>query len=174
MYLRILAFVCLCSSLLITARLPAGQLPDHHWELLAVAYPPDRDVSVMLGGAERTLTSKGICKVKWRDETASMEIKLEDLPAASEIGWDGRQYVLWAIDSEKRKLNLGLVPLQGNGAKWKVQVPFRVFGLLVTAEENPQAETPSAAVVLESLLPTNPRLVVPVFRVDVALIPPQG
>ena len=173
-HLRFVTVVCLCFALLGAARLPAGKLPGNHWELLAVAYPPDRDVSVVLGGAERTLTSKGICKVKWQDGSASMEIEVEDLPAPSEIEWGGRQYVLWAIDSEKRSVNLGTVPLNKQDAKWKVQVSSRVFGLLVTAEENPQAEAPSGAVVMESLLPTDPRLVIPVFRLDVALNPPQS
>jgi len=171
---RLLAFVCLCFFLLGAASLPAGKLPGDHWELLTVAYPPDRDVSVVLGGAEKTLTSKGICKVKWQNGSASMEIKVENLPAASELGWAGRRYVLWAIDSEKRSVNLGPLPLNKKNAKWKTQAPFRVFGLLVTAEQNPSAEAPSGAVALESLLPTDRNLVLPVFRVDVALVPPQG
>jgi len=153
---------------------PAGQMPNHHWELLAVAYPPDRDVSVTLGGAEKTLTSKGICKVKWRENAATMEIEVEKLPPSHEIGGAGSQYVLWAVDSEKRVVNLGRVPLSGQNAKWQVQVPFRIFGLLVTAEANPQAEVPGTAVVLESLLPTDPFLVVPVFRIDVTLAATQG
>ncbi len=172
--MRMLLFVFLCFFLLGAASLPAGKLPGDHWELLTVAYPPDRDVSVVLGGAEKTLTTKGICKVKWQNGSASLEIKVENLPAASEIDWAGRQYILWAIDSEKRSVNLGPVPLNKKDAKWKVQAPFRVFGLLVTAEQNPSAEAPSGAVVLESLLPTDPRLVLPVLRVDVALVPPQG
>lgn len=154
--------------------LRAGELPDHHWEVLAVAYPPDRTVSVVLGGAARTLTSRGICEVKWRNSAATVAVEVENLPSPQEIGWAGRQYVLWAIDSEKRVLNLGLVPLQKKEAKWKLQVPFRTFGLLVTAEKNPQAEAPSAAVALESLLPKDPSLVVPVLRVEVALANSQG
>ncbi len=172
--MRMLLFVFLCFFLLGAASLPAGKLPGDHWELLTVAYPPDRDVSVVLGGAEKTLTTKGICKVKWQNGSASMEIKVENLPAASEIDWAGRQYVLWAIDSEKHSVNLGPVPLNKKSAKWKVQAPFRVFGLLVTAEQNPGAEAPSGAVVLESLLPTEPNLVLPVFRVDVPLVPAQS
>ena len=147
------------------------RLPNNGWQLLAVAYPPDRDVSVTLGGAERTLTSRGICKVQWSKEAASLELQLETLPSPADLGWAGQQYVLWAIDSEKRALNLGLVPLRGKEAKWKLQVPFRVFGLLATAEKNPQAQSPSTAVVLESLLPTDPNLVVPVFRVTLTLAP---
>ena len=155
--------------------LPAGRLPNHHWEVLAVAYPDGREVSVVLGGAERSLTAKGLGKVKWRDNVAAMEIELENLPSPGEVGKPGQQYVLWAIDSERRVVNLGLVPWRDQQAKWQVQVQLRVFGLLVTAEENPKAEVPSAVVALESLLPTDPFLVVPVFRVDVALVPPaQG
>ncbi len=172
--MRMLIFVFLCFFLLGAASLPAGKLPGDHWELLTVAYPPDRDVSVVLGGAEKTLTSKGICMVKWQNGSASLEIKVENLPAASEIDWAGRQYILWAIDSETRSVNLGPVPLNKKDAKWTGQAPFRVFGLLVTAEQNPSAEAPSGAVVMESLLPTDPRLVLPVLRVDVALVPAQS
>ena len=149
--------------------LRAGELPNQLWEVLVVSYPPDRTVSVTLGGGEKTLTSKGICEVRWRDDVAAVAVEVENLPAPHEIGWPGRQYVLWAVDSEKRMLNLGVVPLAKNEAKWRLQVPFRTFGLLVTAESDPQADAPSAAVVLESLLPTNPSLVVPVLRVEVPL-----
>ena len=150
----------------------AGPVPNHHWEVLAVAYPPDRTVSILLGGAERTLTSKGLCEVKWQKDVATMEIGVENLPAPGELGKPGQQYVLWAIDSDKRILNLGLVPWRDKQAKWKVQVPFRIFGLLVTVEGNPKAEVPSTTVALESLLPTDPFLVLPVFRVDMALVSP--
>ena len=167
-------FVCLWFFLLPAARLPAGQLPDNHWEVLTIVYPPDRDLLVALGGAEKTLTSKGTCKVKWRKDAAALEIVIRNLPSVGEVGWAGRQYVLWAVDREKRTLNLGLVPVRGKDAKWELQAPFRVFGLLVTAEQDPKATAPSAAVAIESLLPTNPDLVVPVYRVDLALVPPKS
>lgn len=163
-----------CLLLIASARLAAGLLPNNQWELLVIAYPPDRDVSVTLGGAEHTLTSKGLCKIKYKKEGASMEVEIHDLPSAQAIGWPGTQYVLWAIDEEKHAKNLGSVPMSGDGAKWNVQIPLRVFGLLVTAEKNAQASAPGTTVVLESLLPTDRYLVVPVFRVKVDLSPPQG
>ncbi|OFV99121.1 MAG: hypothetical protein A3H94_01050 [Acidobacteria bacterium RIFCSPLOWO2_02_FULL_60_20] len=152
-------------------RLHAERLPENGWQLLAVAYPADRDVEVVLGGAEKTLASKGLGKVKWHDNAATVELKLERLPSPAEAGWSGAQYVLWAIDSDKRTMNLGLVPANGSKAEWKIQLPFRIFGLLITAEKNPQAAAPSTAVALESLLPTDPNLVVPVFRVNLSLAP---
>jgi len=149
----------------------AERLPDNGWRLLAVAFPDDRDVELAMGGAERTLTSKGLAKVNWENNVASVELNLEGLPGPAEAGWTAAQYVLWAVDNEKRTMNLGPVPASGSKAELSVQVPFRIFGLLVTAEKNPQTSSPSTAVALESLLPTDPRLVVPVFRVNLTLAP---
>ncbi|HWP85332.1 MAG TPA: hypothetical protein VNN17_09095 [Terriglobia bacterium] len=150
---------------------PAERLPNNAWQLLAVGYPEDREVEVRLGGAEKTLIAKGRGKVRWKNGTSTVELRLEDLSGPEEVGWTGRQYILWAVDHEKRIVNLGRVPLNSHEAKWRLQVPFRIFGLLVTAETDPQAATPSVHVALESLLPTNPTLVVPAFRVPLALAP---
>ena len=161
-----LALIFLCSMPSRAERLTADG-----WELLVVGYPDGRDVAVVLGGGAKTLTAKGLCKVKWRKNVATLELEVAGLPAPADAGWAGAQYVLWAIDNEKRIMNLGLVPVSGKEAKWKLQAPLRTFGLLITAEKNPQATSPSADVALESLLPTNPNLVVPAFRVNVPLTP---
>jgi hypothetical protein len=161
----------LFAILICSLALRAEPLTADGWELLAIGYPDGRDVTVVLGGGAKTLTAKGLCKVKWRKDAAALELELDGLPAPADAGWAGAQYVLWAIDNENRILNLGLVPTKGKEAKWKMPVPLRIFGLLVTAEKNPQSTSPSADVVLESLLPTDPNLVVPVFRVTVTLTP---
>ena len=171
---RCILFVLSFYFLLPPALTRAGQLPGNRWDLLAISYPPDRDVTISLGGGEKTLTAAGTCKVRAKKESASFEIEIRDLSPAAEAGWTGRQYVLWAIDRDKRAVNLGVVPQRGKSAKWSLQVPFRAFGLLVTAEQDPKATAPGTAVALESLLPTNPDLVVPVYRVEVALASPQG
>jgi len=165
------AVFLLWTMVLSTAPLRGERLPNNGWRVLAVAYPEDRDVEVVLGGAEKTLISRGLCKVRWKDNAANLELKLENLPSPSDAGWSGTQYVLWAVDNEKRTMNLSLVPTNGGEAEWTVQVPFRIFGLLITAEKNPQATNPSINVALESLLPTDSRLVVPAFRVDLSLTP---
>ncbi|MBI2818172.1 MAG: hypothetical protein HYX72_14655 [Acidobacteria bacterium] len=165
--------VAVCLSAL-TGVTGAGQLPGNRWDLLAVSYPPDRDVRVSLGGADKTLTASGTCTVKAKERAASFEIEIKNLPSTGTAGWTGRQYVLWAIDNEKRAVNLGLVPQRGKSVKWSVEVPFRAFGLLVTAERDAKATAPGPDVAMESLLPTNPNLVVPVYRVEVALAAPQS
>ena len=170
---RIFSALLLCSFLL-SSWSRAGQLPGNRWDLLAIAYPPGRDIAVSLGGAEKTLSSSGAFKVKAKADSSSLEIEIKNLPAPGEVGWTGRQYVLWALDREKRVMNMGLVPVRGKGGKWSVQVPFRVFGLMVTAEQDPKASAPSGAVAMESLLPINPDIVVPIYRVEVALAQPKG
>lgn len=167
---KLLVILCWTISLL-ASNLAAGRIDTQHWQVLAVAYPPNKDVAVILGGGEKTLTTRGLAMVKWEKNSANMKIEIENLPAADSLGWAGRQYVLWAIDSDKKVLNLGLVPVSSKNARWQVQLPFRVFGLLVTAESNPTATVPGSSVVLESLLPDDPYIVVPVLRVEVTLSP---
>jgi hypothetical protein len=155
--------------LILSAHGFAGRTGKDTWELLAVGYPVDRDISVVLGGSERTLAAKGLCKVEWQNNVATLELEVENLAAPPQLGWTGQQYVLWAVDAEKRTLNLGPLPVNDNEAKWTGQAPFRIFGLLVTAEADAKATTPSNSVALESRLPTNPTLIVPVFRVNLSL-----
>jgi len=142
------------------------------WRLLTVAYPDARDVDVSLGGSERALTARGLLRVKWRDNQASVELEADQMPAAAELGVAGGQYVLWAVSQEKQIVSLGPLPLSGKKIKSRAQVPFRIFGLMVTAESDPQAKSPSGAVALESRLPLNPNLVLPVFRIEVPLTIP--
>jgi hypothetical protein len=53
--------------------------------------------------------------------------------------------------------------------KASAKAPFRIFGLLVTAESDANAKAPSSSVALESKLPLNPDLVLPVFRIELPL-----
>ena len=152
----------------------AGPLPDGRWDLLTISYPADRDVEIGLGGSDKTLTAKGTCRVKWQKGTASLAIEIRDLSSPAEAGWANQQYVLWAFDQQKHAINLGVVPLRGKSAKWSVQMPARAFGLLVTAEQDPKTSVPSPAVAMESLLPTDPDLVLPAYRVVVDLGPQKG
>lgn len=139
------------------------------WRLLAVGYPDARDVEVGIGGSEKALTARGVAKIKWRDGAAVVELEADRVPSPGELGSSGGQYVLWAIDQEKKVVNLGAVQHSGKKVKASAKAPFRIFGLLITAESNAAAKSPSTAVALESRLPLNPNLVLPVFRVEIPL-----
>src|SRR5262245_9914739 len=79
------------------------------WRLLAVAYPDARDIDVTIGGSERALTARGLAKVKWRDGAAAIEMTADRVPSPEELGKRGGQLVLWAIDQDKKVVNLGAV-----------------------------------------------------------------
>jgi hypothetical protein len=139
------------------------------WKLLAVAYPDARDVDISIGGSDKALTARGKAKIKWRDGAAVVEMEADRVPSPAELGKGSGQLVLWAIDQEKKAVNLGSVRLNGKRVKASAKAPFRIFGLLVTAEADAGAKSPSSAVALESRLPLNPNLVLPVFRVEIPL-----
>ena len=114
-------------------------------------------------------TARGIAKVKWREGAAVVEMEADHVPSPAELGKNGGQLVLWAIDQEKKAVNLGTVQVSGKKVKASVKAPFRIFGLLVTAETDANTKAPGSAVALESKLPLNPDLVLPVFRVEITL-----
>src|SRR5688572_23367809 len=87
---------CVTASLLTPVQLRGGRKTAQGWEVFAIAYPDDRDVTVVLGGGEKTLTAKGLCTVRWRENAASLELEVESLPPPAQAGWSGAQYVLWA------------------------------------------------------------------------------
>jgi hypothetical protein len=139
------------------------------WRLLVVGYPDARDVDVRIGGSEKALKARGLARIKWRDGQASVQMEANDVPSPAELGKNGGQLVLWAVDQDRKIVNLGVVQQSGKKLKVKVSVPLRIFGLLLTAESDASAKAPGSIVALESRLPTNPDLVLPVFRVEVPL-----
>jgi hypothetical protein len=165
------AVCCLVMTLgILAASVARGERAGANaWRLLAVAYPDARDVDVTLGGSERALTARGLAKIKWREGAAAVDITADQVPSPGDIGKNGGQLVLWAIDQDKKIVNLGALQLNGKKLKAKAQAPFRIFGLLITAESDAAAKTPSSAVALESRLPVDPNLVLPVFRIEVPL-----
>ena len=90
---HILFVIALC-YLLLPATSRAGQLPGDRWDLLAISYPPGREVEVALGGGGKSLAASGACTVKAKKDKSSLEIEIRDLPSVAEVGWTGRQYVL--------------------------------------------------------------------------------
>jgi len=165
----VLCFLVMTLAILASPPARGERAGANAWRLLAVAYPDARDVDVTIGGSERALTARGLAKIKWREGAAAVEITADQVPSPGDIGRDGGHLVLWAIDQDKKVVNLGAVQLSGKKLKASAKAPFRIFGLLITAESDAAAKTPSSAVALESRLPIDPNLVLPVFRVEVPL-----
>jgi outer membrane protein OmpA-like peptidoglycan-associated protein len=95
----------------------------------------------------------GHAKVESKNGRLAINLELKHLPPASTFGGQFLTYVLWAITTEGRAVNLGEV-LPGDNGKDKVQVTtdLQAFGLIITAEPYYAVTYPSNKVVAENVI----------------------
>jgi outer membrane protein OmpA-like peptidoglycan-associated protein len=129
-------------------------------ETVAVTYPLDQTVSLKFRGTTRLPRLKGEAKVRRSGRrNTRVELEIENLPRAYELGSVYTTFVLWAISPEGRADNLGEIKRGGGrfvNSKIDVTTPLETFALIVTAEPHYLVRTPSRMVVLENLPPVNP------------------
>jgi outer membrane protein OmpA-like peptidoglycan-associated protein len=144
------------------AALPALALAqsDIKRETVAVTYPLEQTVSLKFRGTTRLPRLKGEAKVKRTGRrNTRVELEVEGLPRAYELGSVYTTYVLWAISPEGRADNLGEIKRGGSmfvNSKIDVTTPLETFALIVTAEPHYLVRAPSRMVVLENLPPREP------------------
>jgi outer membrane protein OmpA-like peptidoglycan-associated protein len=126
-------------------------------QAIAITYPLDETVTVKFRGTTRLPRLKGEAKVKRAGRRGTrVELDVENLPRATELGGAYTTYVLWAISPEGRLDNLGEIKRSGSfivDSKLDVTTPLQTFALLLTAEPHFLVRTPSRMVVLENLPP---------------------
>lgn len=153
-------FAALLSFSLIFVALPARAQSDIPRETVAITYPLEQTVNLRFRGTTRLPRLKGEAKVKRTGRrNTRVELSVENLPRASELGGAYTTYVLWAISPEGRADNLGEIKRSGNSfidSKLDVTTPLQTFALIVTAEPHYLVSSPSRMVVLENLPPTRP------------------
>jgi outer membrane protein OmpA-like peptidoglycan-associated protein len=129
-------------------------------QTVAVAYPLDEVINVKFRGTTLLPRLKGEAKVKRSGRRGTrVELNIEDLPRASELGGIYTTYVLWAISPDGQVDNLGEIKRSGSSfvdSKLDVTTPLQTFALIVTAEPHFLMKIPSRMVVLENLPPTKP------------------
>jgi outer membrane protein OmpA-like peptidoglycan-associated protein len=127
---------------------------------VAITYPLDQSVSVRFRGTTRLPRLTGEAKVKRAGRRGTrVELSVDNLPRASELGGVYTTYVLWAISPEGRVDNMGEIKRGGGmfvSSKLDVTTPLQTFALIVTAEPHFLVRTPSRMVVLENLPPQRP------------------
>src|SRR5205085_7544898 len=84
-----------------------------------------------------------------------IETRLEKMTPPSQYGPEYMTYVLWAITTEGRPMNLGEVALEGDHAKLLSTTDLQTFGLIVTAEPYFAVTQPSDVVVAENIIRTD-------------------
>lgn len=137
----------------------AAAQSDLRRETIAITYPLGQSVTVKFRGTTRLPRLKGEAKVTRSGRRGTrVEMSIEDLPRAYELGSVYTTYVLWAISPEGRTDNLAEIKRSGGIIDTKVDAttPLQTFALIVTAEPHFLVNGPSRMVVLENLPPSKP------------------
>ena len=146
--------VCLLSLSTVVAQ------QDVERKTVAITYPLDETVTVKFRGTTLLPRLKGEAKVKRAGRRGTrVELNIDDLPRASELGGIYTTYVLWAISPEGHVDNLGEIKRSGSSfvdSKLDVTTPLQTFALILTAEPHFLMKVPSRMVVMENLPPQRP------------------
>ena len=152
-YARIISAL---TMLLVAIQLGFAQA-DSRRQAVAITYPLDQTITVRFRGTTRLPRLKGEAKVRRTGRRGTrVELSIENLPRAIEVGSVYTTYVLWAISPEGRADNLGEIKRSGStiiDSKIDVTTPLQTFALIVTAEPHFLVRGPSRMIVLENLPP---------------------
>lgn len=133
---------------------------DVERKTVAITYPLDETVTVKFRGTTLLPRLKGEAKVKRAGRRGTrVELSIDDLPRASELGGIYTTYILWAISPEGHVDNLGEIKRSGStfvNSKLDVTTPLQSFALILTAEPHFLMKVPSRMVVMENLPPQRP------------------
>src|SRR6266446_449316 len=130
---------------------------DSPRQTVAVTYPIDETITVKFRGTTLLPRLTGVAKVRRAGRRGTrVELSVDDLPRASELGGIYTTFVLWAISPDGHVDNLGEIKRSGSSfvnSKLDVTTPLQTFALIVTGEPHFLMKVPSRMVVLENLPP---------------------
>lgn len=157
---HVLARGAMAILLLLVAAPAALAQSDTPRATTAVTYPLDETIEVKFRGTTLLPRLKGEAKVKRAGRRGTrVELAIDNLPRAHELGGIYTTFVLWAISPDGRVDNLGEIKRGGSAfiaSKLDVTTPLQTFALIVTAEPHFLMKVPSRMVVLENLPPRRP------------------
>jgi outer membrane protein OmpA-like peptidoglycan-associated protein len=130
---------------------------DNERQTVAITYPLDETITVKFRGTTLLPRLKGEAKVKRQGRRGTrVELKIDDLPRASELGGIYTTYILWAVSPDGQVDNLGEIKRSGSSfvdSKLEVTTPLQNFAMIVTAEPHFLMKVPSRMVIMENLPP---------------------
>ena len=130
---------------------------DMERKTVAITYPLDETVTIKFVGTTLLPRLKGEAKVRRAGRRGTrVELSIDDLPRASELGGIYTTYILWAISPDGHVDNLGEIKRSGSSfvnSKLDVTTPLQTFALILTAEPHFLMKVPSRMVVMENLPP---------------------
>ncbi|HTU50794.1 MAG TPA: OmpA family protein [Acidobacteriaceae bacterium] len=114
----------------------------------AVSYPNNTSSRLDFTGTPLLPFAKGQAKIDNKKGIITIDMQLQKMSPATQIGPEFLTYVLWAITPEGRAANLGEILLNGDKAKLVATTQMPNFALIITAEPYFAVTEPSEAVVL--------------------------
>ncbi len=127
---------------------------------VAITYPLEENVDVRFRGTTLLPRLKGAAKVKRGGRRGTrVELAIDNLPRANELGGIYTTFILWAISPDGRVDNLGEIKRGGSAfiaSKLDVTTPLQTFAMIITAEPHFLMKVPSRMVVLENIPPQRP------------------
>jgi outer membrane protein OmpA-like peptidoglycan-associated protein len=157
MYQSLKSFAVFASLVLIASAAGAFGQNDARRTTTAITYPLDQTIEVPFHGTTRLPRLKGSAKVRRQGRRGThVELHIDNLPRAYELGGVYTTYVLWAISPDGHVDNLGEIKRSGSGiidSKIDVTTPLQTFALVVTAEPHFLVNAPSRMVVMENMAP---------------------
>ena len=137
--------------------IPVAAQSDLPRQTVAITYPLDETVNVKFRGTTLLPRLKGEAKVKRAGRRGTrVELSIDNLTRASELGGIYTTFVLWAIAPDGRVDNLGEIKRSGSAlvdSKLDVTTNLQTFAMIITAEPHFLMKVPSRMVVLENLPP---------------------
>jgi outer membrane protein OmpA-like peptidoglycan-associated protein len=103
-------------------------------------------------GTELMQGATGEAKVESKANRMEIEVKFQGFEDATKFGLEYLTYVLWAVSSQGRAVNLGEVALKNGSGQVKAISDMQTFGMIVTAEPYFAVTQPGDVVVLENVL----------------------
>lgn len=120
--------------------------------VLAVQYPPELKITMPFfrtGIADKLDAEGEVKRSKPREKpSVKVQVELKDAPAPSSIKPEYQAYVLWAVNEKTEFVKLGVL-----NKKVETETPLLAFGMVISAEPDPNADQPKGAFVLETGLP---------------------
>ncbi|MGI8734384.1 MAG: OmpA family protein [Pyrinomonadaceae bacterium] len=141
----------------LTICVPVPAQTDLSRQTVAITYPLDETVNVKFRGTTLLPRLKGEAKVKRAGRRGTrVELSIDNLTRASELGGIYTTFLLWAIAPDGRVDNLGEIKRSGSAlvdSKLDVTTNLQTFAMIITAEPHFLMKVPSRMVVLENLPP---------------------
>src|SRR5580692_524544 len=103
-------------------------------------------------GTELLQGASGEAKVDSKSNRMEIEARFTGFEDATKFGLEYLTYVLWAVSSQGRAVNLGEVALKNGSGQVKAITDMQTFGMIVTAEPYFAVTQPGNMVVLENVL----------------------